>query len=162
MNYAIINNVAQYMPVHENDKIKALCDVYEIPHEAVEEIGINNEVLADVSDELLNEYRTLAEERLNATNMQLKMSYRNGLWKAKREEDRWINKVYKFKYHDYTLHLCALCAGTLVVDERLCDLFDDCDLVNVNVKCCRHERREKEMRSAIKSVINLFSFNLFN
>jgi len=153
MNYAIINNVAQYIPVHENYKIKALCDVYEIPHEAVEEIGINDEVLADVSNELLNEYRTLAEERLNATNRQLEMSYRDGFWNARRKEDRWINKVYKFKYDDYTLHLCAFCAKILVVDERWCDLFDDCDLVNV--KCCRHERREKEMLNANKSVTKL-------
>ena len=38
MNYAIINNIAQYMPVHDNDKIKALCDAYHVPYEAVEEI----------------------------------------------------------------------------------------------------------------------------
>jgi len=56
MNYAIINNIAQYMPVHDNDKIKALCDAYHVPYEAVEEIGINDELLLNLSIDLLEYY----------------------------------------------------------------------------------------------------------
>ena len=56
MNYAIINNIAQFMPVHENDKIKALCDIYNVPYEAVEEIGINDEVLLSVSVKMLTSH----------------------------------------------------------------------------------------------------------
>ena len=53
MNYAIINNRAQFMPAHENYKIKALCDMNNVPYEAVEEIGINDEVMLYLSVELL-------------------------------------------------------------------------------------------------------------
>ena len=56
MNYAIINNIAQFMPVHENDKIKALCDIYNVPYEAVEEIGINDEVMLSISERMLEIY----------------------------------------------------------------------------------------------------------
>jgi len=42
MNFDLINLVGSYMPIVDNDKIKALCDASDVPHEAVEQIEIND------------------------------------------------------------------------------------------------------------------------
>jgi hypothetical protein len=45
MDWNTINIVAQYMPVTDNDKIKALCDANHVEYESVEEIAINEKML---------------------------------------------------------------------------------------------------------------------
>ena len=47
--YDIINEIATFMKVTDNDKIMALCDACDVPYEWVEEIEINEEVLRTVT-----------------------------------------------------------------------------------------------------------------